>query len=390
MRDSFRFALDSVLCNRRRAVITVAIIAVGVSALVGIQTALDVMADQVVGSFNRMGTGLCTVRPKGDAPPVTRQQAEIFCRALRAGGAGVSEAALWTEHAASAQVRSGGVATDSVVRLVGCDAGYLSCLGGRVRQGRGFTEQDVEERAQTALLGDNVRRKLFGEEDGLGEWVSCVTGRYRVVGVLERQGALFGRDLDDAMLVPPDGAGGGYQVTFRVAASGQAAAVATAGTLMGAVRRLPPGSEPDFEIVRADSTEEMLASLRGKLSAAALVIGLITMLGAATGLMNSMLVSVKERTREIGTCRALGARARAIERQFLAEAVLTGQAGCLAGILLGLLLGNLVALTMEGDFVVPWRWIGFSVLLSLAVSLASGLLPARRAAALDPIEALRR
>ena len=209
------------------------------------------------------------------------------------------------------------------------------------------------------------------------------------MGVLERQGALFGRDLDDAMLVPPDGAGG-YQVTFRVAASGQAAAVATAGTLMGAVRRLPPGSEPDFEIVRADSTEEMLASLRGKLSAAALVIGLITMLGAATGLMNSMLVSVKERTREIGTCRALGARARAIERQFLAEAVLTGQAGCLAGILLGLLLGNLVALTMEGDFIVPWRWIGFSVLLSLAVSLASGLLPARRAAALDPIEALRR
>lgn len=386
MSDYFRFILDSIFSNRRRAVITVAMIAVGVSALVGIQTALDVMADRVAGSFNRMGTGLCSVRQKEDAAPLTRQQAAAFCAAWRAS-AGV-EAAVWAEGGNAAQVSSGGAVTDPVVRVLFCDAAYAACNGVQVARGRGFTERDVEERQPVALLGDNIRRRLFGERDGLGEWVSCLAGRFRVAGVLERQGAMFGTQLDNAILLPLDGGRAGVSVLFRVPSSSQAAAVAEAGRRMAALRRLAPGAEPDFEIVRADSSEEMLASLRRKLSAAALVIGLITMLGAAVGLMNSMLVAVKERTREIGTCRALGARAREIERQFLLEAVVIGQAGCAAGVALGLLLGNLVAVALEGDFVIPWRWLAFSVALSFAVSLASGLLPARRAAALDPIEAL--
>ena len=117
--------------------------------------------------------------------------------------------------------------------------------------------------------------------------------------------------------------------------------------------------------------------------------GLITMLGASVGLMNSMLVSVKERWREIGIRRALGARARAVERQFLLESLLIGQMGNVAGVAMGLLLGSLVALALDGRFVVPWLWIAAATALSAAVSLASGLLPARRAAALDPVEALR-
>ena len=159
---------------------------------------------------------------------------------------------------------------------------------------------------------------------------------------------------------------------------------------MAAIRRLPPGVAPDFEMVEADSAESTLASLRSKLSLVALAIGLVTMLGAAVGLMNSMLVSVKERTREIGTRRALGARARDIARQFLGEAVLLGLLGSAAGIVLGLLLGNLVALSLDGRFTAPWGWMAAAVFLASAVSLASGLLPARRAAALHPIDALRR
>lgn len=388
MRDSFRFILDTVFCNRRRAVITVAIIAVGVSALVGIQTALDVMADRIVGSFNRMGTGLCSIRPKAGAPPLTRQQAAAFCQAWCEAATGGLEAAAWSEAGTAMRVRSGGAATDPVVDVYGCDPGYLSCNGVRLAQGRGLSVQDAEGRQPVVLLGDNVRRKLFGEGSGLGEWVSCPAGRFRVIGVLERQGAMFGTHLDNAMLIPLDGVPGECSVLFRIPSAGQAAAVSEAGRLMSSVRRLAPGADLDFEIVRADSSEAMLASLRQKLSMAALVIGLITMLGAAVGLMNSMLVSVKERTREIGVCRALGAGARAIERQFLLEAIVIGQAGCVAGVVLGLLLGNLVAVAMDGDFMVPWRWLAFSVLLSLAVSLASGLLPAHRAAALDPIAAL--
>lgn len=387
MSDYFRFILDSVFSNRRRAFITVAIIAVGVSALVGIQTALDVMADRVAGSFSRMGTGLCSIRPKAGAAPLTRQQAEAFCEAW-AAEAGVAGATACADGGSAVQVRSGAAMTDPVVRILYCDAAYAACNGAHVARGRGLTPRDVEERQPVALLGDNVRRRLFGEGDGLGEWVSCPAGRFRVAGVLERQGAMFGTQLDNAVLLPLDGNQADCSVLFRVPSSAQAAAVADAGRRMAALRRLAPGAEPNFEIVRADSTEEMLASLRRKLSAAALVIGLITMLGAAVGLMNSMLVSVKERRREIGTCRALGARARDIERQFLLEAVVIGQAGCAVGVALGLVLGNLVALALDGDFAAPWRWIGLSVLLSLAVSLLSGVLPARRAASLDPIVAL--
>lgn len=152
--------------------------------------------------------------------------------------------------------------------------------------------------------------------------------------------------------------------------------MATAGQQMAAMRRLQPGTEPDFEIVQADRAEEMLASIRSKLSLVALAIGLVTMLGASVGLMNSMLVSVKQRTREIGTRRALGAPARIIAQQYLLESVLIGQMGNVAGVLLGLLFGGLTALILDGHFSVPWPWVGAATVLSVAVSLASGLLPA--------------
>lgn len=394
MRDFFRFALDAVLANRRRARLTVAIIAVGVASLVGIQTAVAVLADRVVGSFGKLGAGLFTIQPKEDAPPITVREADSVLPGLTEsvvpGSTGHLTATAWSLRSTRTQVRSGGAATDPVVRVLACDAQYLACQGVGLAAGRNFTLREVEERQPVALLGDNVRKKLFGAGDGLGEMIAFGSGRYRVVGVVDRQGALFGTNLDSAVLIPLDGAATSCCITVRVAAgTAQAAAVAEAGRQMAAVRRLPPGAEPDFEIVQADGAQEMVASLRAKLSLIALAIGLITMLGASVGLMNSMLVSVKERTREIGTRRALGAKARAVEMQFLLESVLIGQAGNVAGVLLGLSLGALVAWGLDGRFVVPWLWLLAATLLSLAVSLASGLLPARRAAALDPVEALR-
>ena len=404
MRDVFRFALDAVLANRRRARLTVAIIAVGVASLVGIQTAVAVLADRVVGSFGKLGAGLFTIQPKEDAPPITLRQAQDFTSPFRSDiplpsqkNARSTEyhplhsaSSVWSLRNKRAQVRSGGAATDPVVWVIACDAQYLAVQGVGVSAGRNFSEREIEERQPVALLGYNVRKKLFGDGDGVGEMVSCGSGRYRVVGVLDRQGALFGTNLDSAVLIPLDGAVSGCCITVRVPAGiSQVAAVAEAGRQMAAVRRLPPGAGPDFDIVQADGAQEMVASLRSKLSMIALAIGLITMLGASVGLMNSMLVSVKERTKEIGTRRALGAKARAVEMQFLMESVLIGQAGNGVGVLLGLSLGALVARGLDGRFVVPWGWLLAATVLSLAVSLASGLLPARRAAALDPVEALR-
>ena len=338
----------------------------------------------MAGSLGRAGAGLFTVQAKDDAPPIGFRQAAAFCGGLPGA------ASVWAERATRVQVRSGGVTTDPVVRVLACDAHYLSCQDVRLAAGRGFTLQEVETRQPVAILGDNVRRKLFGGNGGPGEMVSFEGGRYRVVGVLARQGALYGSGLDASLLVPVDASAASCRVTVRAPSDMSAsAAVAEAGRQMAAIRRLPPGAEPDFEIVQAEGAEATLAALRAKLSLVALGIGLITMLGASVGLMNSLLVSVKERTREIGTRRALGARARTVARDFLLESVVIGQLGGLSGVLLGLAFGGLTALVMDGRFTVPWQWVGAALAIAFVVSLLSGLLPARRAAALDPIEALR-
>ena len=383
MRDEIRFALDSLLVNRRRMVLTVAIIAVGVASLVGIQTAVSILADEVAGSLGRAGAGLFTLQAQKEAPPISYRQAKSFCEMSRA-------ASVWSVVKKQAQLRSGGVTTDPVVRVLACDENYLACQDLRLAAGRGFTLREVEERLPVVLIGDNVRKKLFGNENGLGEMLSCGSGRYRVVGVLAREGALYGSSLDASLLVPIDASAADCRISVRVPETGSlSAAVAEAGAQLAAVRRLPPGSEPDFEIAKAEGAEATLASLRSKLSLLALAIGLVTMLGASVGLMNSLLVSVKQRTQEIGTRRALGARARSISRQFLLESVVIGQMGNASGVLLGLLFGGLTALALGGCFSVPWPWLGAATLLSLAVSLAAGVLPARRAARLNPVEALR-
>lgn len=386
MRDVFRSALDAFASNRRRFLLTVAMLAVGVAALVGIETAVDVLAREVVGSFDKLGAATLQLRPKAGAPPINARQAKEFCMAAEAQR---SDASAWTTLQSAAVVRGGGKTTDPVVQLLAVDAAYLSVEGLKLAAGRNFSVQETGSSATVALLGDNVRRRLFGEGEGIGEMVSVDGLRLQVVGALERQGAVFGTGIDDALLLPLGSGVADCRITLRAAPGQVRQAMLAAGRLLASVRRLPPGVEPDFEIVEADGAAATLASLRSKLSLVAFVIGLVTMLGAAVGLMNSLLVSVKERTREIGTRRALGARARDIARQFLAEALGIGVVGSAAGIVLGLLLGNLVALLLDGRFSVPWGWMAAGTLLAAAVSLASGLLPARRAATLDPIEALR-
>ena len=394
MRDVFRTALDAFASNRRRFLLTVAMLAVGVAALVGIETAVDVLSREVVGSFDKLGAATLLLRPKSDAPPIDYRQALAFRHSgldasRHAGLDPASQVSVWSPLQSSAVVRSGGIATDPVVQLLSVDENYLSVEGLRLAAGRNFSVLEAGQPAAVALLGDNVRRRLFGEGDGLGEMVSVDGLRLQVVGALERQGAVFGTGIDDALLIPVSAGTKDCQITLRAASGQTRQAMLAAGSLLASIRRLPPGAEPDFEIVEADGAAATLASLRAKLSLVALAIGLVTMLGAAVGLMNSLLVSVKERTREIGTRRALGARAYDIARQFLAEALGIGAVGSAAGVVLGLLLGNLVALSLDGSFSAPWGWMLAAVALAAAVSLASGLLPARRAARLDPIEALR-
>jgi putative ABC transport system permease protein len=222
---------------------------------------------------------------------------------------------------------------------------------------------------------------------------------YYVVGVMEREGSLFGIGTDNTVLVPlgvartrflaPDSH---YLLNIMPVGEDETLfeqAWERAVVVMKLIRGVRPQDKANFAISRSDSVIRELETLKGKLSIAALVIGLITLLGASVGLMNILLVSVKERTSEIGIRKALGAKPRIIAMQFLAEAVLVGQIGCAAGLLMGLLFGNVVALLIGCAFTLPWRWLGVAVIICLVVSILSGYLPARRASRLDPIEALR-
>jgi putative ABC transport system permease protein len=167
------------------------------------------------------------------------------------------------------------------------------------------------------------------------------------------------------------------------------AAIGEATGVFRTIRQDPVGTENTFEITKSDNIANMLIDLIQYVTMAATIIGLITLMGAAIGLMNIMLVSVTERTREIGIRKAMGATKRLIRNQFLVESIVIGQLGGILGIILGILVGNIISLVIGSAFIVPWVWIVTGVIICLFVALISGIIPARKAANLDPIESLR-
>ena len=266
--------------------------------------------------------------------------------------------------------------------------------------GRSLSAADVEGGRFYCVIGDNVARTLFeAQEDPVGQTQTVhISGRsYIIIGVAAPVGNNAGGSMDGSILVPytnalanlatstPD-----FTIGILPAPSvSPETAAEEAEMTFRAVRRLAPFDDADFRITRSEAVIEELNSTMRTLTIAAIVIGLVTLTGAAVGLMNIMLVSVRERTREIGTRKALGAASKRIKAQFLTESVIIGQTGGLIGIVAGILIGNIIAAVMQASFVIPWLWMLLAIALCMAVGILSGYIPAKRAAALDPIECLR-
>ncbi|MFI5135137.1 MAG: ABC transporter permease [Chitinophagales bacterium] len=240
--------------------------------------------------------------------------------------------------------------------------------------------------------------KLFTDkEDPIGKYVSVQANSYRVIGTLKSKGQSMLMSSDRVFLIPYQnarrtfiGADWSWDIGVTVSNVDQLApAVDEATGTMRNIRRLSMNEPEDFEIEKSDELANTLFSQLKYIRGAAVIIGIVTLFGAAIGLMNIMLVSVTERTMEIGVSKALGATKKTIRQQFLAEAIVICIIGGLLGIILGILIGNLLSLVLGGSFIIPWVWIGGGIAFCYIVGLISGLYPAVKASNLDPIEALR-
>ena len=396
---------NAIKASPLRTVLTSLIISFGIMALVGILSATDALKQTLETNFTSLGANTLTVRSSqggffvGGAeyrenPKITYRQAEAFKKRMDYPGAITSITYI---AGGTAKLAYENIATNPNNMVTAVDENYLITGGFELSEGRNFTSDDVFSGRNYTILGNETKKTLFGDAPATGKMIKIQGKPYMVVGVLAEKGnsGMFSGDR-------------GAWVTLTYARSNFTAGVPNyvistmapnaqllnaveghATALMRSVRKLSPKERDNFSIVRSDSVAKSLIENLSMVTKVAFIIGIITLLGASIALMNIMLVSVTERTREIGTRKAIGATKRSITQQFLTEAIIITQLGGWTGILFGIAIGNVVAQQIGGHFFIPWVWIIVAFIMSVGVGLLAGWYPAKKAADLDPVEALR-
>jgi putative ABC transport system permease protein len=408
-RESIRIALGSIKANMLRSMLTLAIIAVGITCLVGILTAIDGILFSMSDSFNRLGANSFSIRPSTEtirssrrgrnpriAPPIDYRQAMEFKDKYNFAGAKVSIETFCTSDAA---LKFNDKKTNPTVRVIGINENYLSASAFELSMGRIFTTSEIGSVQYKAIIGSDLVKQLFDDkpEKALGQDIYINSDKYKVVGTLKTKGAAIEGSSDRRVFIPlyTSKVKYGYDdKSYVVSISTNNPsliedAIASAMTVMRNVRNLKIADENDFEIRKSDGILNQLKDMTSNLRWATIIIATLTLLGASIGLMNIMLVSVTERTKEIGIRKALGATQKNILSQFLVEATVICVIGGILGVLLGLLMGVGVTAMVGGKFFVPWNWMILGMAICIIVGLISGLYPALKAAQLDPIESLR-
>ncbi|MEO6681555.1 MAG: ABC transporter permease [Ginsengibacter sp.] len=419
LKDSLALAWRTIQSNKLRTGITVSIIGFGIMALIGIITAIASMNQSVSESFATMGANSFSIRfndlrinrgrnevkktstsslksrKSNERKIISYREAKLFKERYNFP----ARVSISISGPGSVVVSNQTTKTNPNISVIGADENYLAQSGYTLIGGRNFNAIDVESGRNICILGNSVAKSLYGDntERALDKIIKVGGIKYHVVGILKDKGSSSFLNADNIVITSYNNIrrlfsteGNTYRIGVMVnnIVEMEPAISEAIGTFRP-IRNIGIGEENNFYISKSDSVAEILKSSLGAITTAAAFIGLITLFGAAIGLMNIMLVAVNERTREIGLVKAIGGKSRSIRTQFLFESVFISLIGAVIGIVLGVIVGNVVGIFLNTGFVVPWLWAFLGIIVCSAVGLFAGLYPAVKAASLDPIVALR-
>ncbi|WP_185965937.1 ABC transporter permease [Flavobacterium sp. ZT3R18] len=406
-KENIRIAIGSIRTQLLRTILTVMIIAIGITALVGILTVVSALENTLSSDFASMGSNTFNInqyennsRRRGGGereiinPIISYPEAVAFKNKYSYP---LTETSLSFTATTTAEVKYEATKTDPEISVLGVDEHFLTNSGLETNSGRNFTNFDISNNTYTCVVGSDFEKGILKDVNPIGKTISIRGAKFKVIGVLKEKGSTFGNSQDLRVLIPIQVARSLFTApninyTMSVMVDKKELldqAIDNANSTMRRVRKLSPIKDNNFAIVRSDDLINKILSITKYLGFASWLIGIITILGSSIALMNIMIVSVTERTREIGVRKALGAKKTTIAFQFFIETLLIGQLGGLVGIIFGILIGYGISTAIDFVFVIPWGAIMAAFVTSFIVALVSGLYPAIKSANLDPIEALR-